>query len=225
DRKDWYIFHSIGIKFSFSPIKSILRASRISTGMTFTLEETKANTEHPSDLADSLSSVEEKSEGGNNYFTCLQINQPYNRDSSYYSFKLLEADVSHLNLQNQKQDNENFITSLEYRLDSLQSVKENMALASPGTGLSEQQLIFLENNIGGVEKQLQDALLKKKEIEDGLITARQSKELYQTAYLLSLERKGQSDSLGFTKDILQLPAAVREALAQPGSFYKVQEDS
>src|SRR5690606_24498851 len=156
-RKDWYIFHSIGIKLSFSPMKATFRASRITPGMTNPLKQIAANTEKPSERTDSLSSVEGKMEGGNNYFTFLQINQPYNRDSSYYSFKMLEADVNLMNWENQMRDNENFIASHNNYLDSLKSMQEKYNPLFPDNELNEQQLMLVEKNIEEVEKQLQDA--------------------------------------------------------------------
>ncbi|MEX2593670.1 MAG: OmpA family protein [Anditalea sp.] len=224
-RKDWYIFHSIGIKLSFSPMKSTFTASRISPGRHTQLKDIPAEDDQSSEHSDSLSSVDEKMEAGNNYFTFIQLNQPYNRDSSYYSFKILESDVSLLNLENQQMDNENLLDSLNSQLDSLQSMQERITLASPNNELNAQPLVTVEKDVEAVEKQLEEALLKRKKIEAGLMTARQNKELYQTAYILSQERQGHSDSLGFVNEILQLPDAVRKALAQPGSFFKIDQDS
>ncbi len=223
-RMDWYIYHSIGVKLSFSPMKSAFRASRISPMIYSPVEDIPAAANKPSEPLDSLSSMDKTTGITNNYITFIQLNRPHNRDSSYYYFKILEADVLILNLKNQLLNNKDLIDSLNTRLDSLQSMQQRIALDT-SNNTNTPLLLTIQKETGELENQLEEALLRRDEIDAGLMAARQNKELFQTAYRLSLERQGQSDSLGFVNEILELPDAVKKPLTQQGAFYKIDRDT
>jgi outer membrane protein OmpA-like peptidoglycan-associated protein len=225
DRKDWYIYHSIGVKFSFSPMKTAFRASRISPGIYSPIEDIPAQTNKPSEPLDSLVSMDQTMGVTNNHFTFIQLHRPYNRDSSYYAFKILEADVLILNFENQLLNNKSLRDSLYTRLDSLQSMRQRIELDTSNNDVKTSLLLTADKEIGEVESQLEEALLTKTEIDAGLMAARQNKELYQNAYRLSLERQDQSDSLGFVNEIMGLPDTIRKALTEQGSFYQINQDT
>src|SRR5690606_41436413 len=84
---------------------------------------TPANLRKTVEPTDSLSTSDKQEPITNNYITFIQLNQPYNRDSSYYSFKVLEADVSILSLENRLTANSNSTDSLYTVLDSLQTLR------------------------------------------------------------------------------------------------------
>ncbi len=223
-RKDWYIYHSVGLKLSFSPMKSAFRAPRISPGKYSPLENIPAQGNKQSEPLDSLSSTDQTPGINNNYFTFIQLNRPYNRDSSYYSFKVLEADVSILNFENQLLNNESLLDSLYSKLDSLQSMRQRIDLDTSNNDVKAPLLMTVEKEMLEVENQLEEALHRRKEIDAGLMAARQNKELFQNAYRLSVERQDHSDSLGFVNEILGLPDTIRKALGQ-GAFYEINQDT
>lgn len=224
-RKDWYIYHSIGVKLNFSAMKSAFRAPRISPGIYSSIEDIPAQADKQSEPLDSLVSMDQTMGVTNNHFTFIQLHRPYNRDSSYYSFKILEADVSILNFENQLLNNKSLTDSLYTRLDSLQSMRKRIDIDTSNNDVKASLLLTADKEIGEVESQLEEALLTKKEIDAGLMAARQNKELFQNAYRLSLERQDHSDSLGFANEILGLPDTIRKALTEQGSFYKINQDT
>ena len=224
-RKDWYIYHSIGVKLSFSPMKTAFRAPRVSPGKYSPTEVLRVLENKQPEALDSLSSVDQTPGVTNNYFTFIQLDKPYNRDSSYYSFKILEADVSILSLENQLLDNKNLTDQLNSRLDSLGSLRQRINLDTSNNDVKAPLLLTVEKEMKEVENQLEEASKTRKELDEGLITARQNKELFQNAFRLSVERQDHRDSLSFADEILELPDAVRQALTRQGSFYKIDKDT
>lgn len=223
-QNDWYINHSAGIKFSFAARKKAFYASRVSPGYYSATEILPETPSLPVEMADSLSVEDKKSEVTNNYITFIQLNQPYNKDSSYYSFKVLEADVSILNLEKQLEGNKGGVDSLNTVLDSLLSIRNSLPADIVADGVITLQTERIDNEINATQRQIEEASLKIGKVEDRLSDARQNKELFRSAYLLSVERQGQKDSLTFVNEILELPASVKQALAYQGAYYKIGQE-
>src|SRR5690606_18381102 len=72
---------------------------------------------------------------------------------------------------------------------------------------------------------LDNVLVERTAIEEELRAARQNKELFYSAYNLSLEKRETTDSLAFMNEILELPAAVKSALAYQGTYYTIGQDT
>lgn len=223
-QNDWYIFHSIGIKLSFKPNKTSFRASRVSPG----IYKKSGKLAEPQLLddedLDSLSSIEK---GGptNNYITFIQLNQPYNRDSSHYFFKMLESDVNILKWEKSLSENENLLASLNFQLDSLEEMREELSVSPIGEENPDLQLPLIQKNIDSLNLQIEEAILNGNKVEEELENSRQNKELFQSAYKLSLKNTNQSDSVKFINEILELPAAVTQALADRGPWYTSEKNS
>lgn len=224
-RKDWYIYHSIGVKLSFSPMKTAFRASRISPGIYTPGEAVPAMENKEPESLDSLSSLNQAPESLTNYFTFIQLEKPYNRDSSHYAFKILETDVSILNFENKLLNNKNLTDQLNGGLDSLLAIQQKVVLDTADSDMKAPLLLTVEKAVEEVENQLKEAISQRKQLEGGLAGARQNKELYQNAYRLSIERQYRGDSLVFMDEILELPDAVRQALARQGSIYQINPDT
>jgi|GEM_PF-882357 len=222
-RNDWYINHSVGIKLSLSPRKSAFTASRVTPGYYGQTDITPANLGQTVEPTDSLSTSDKQEPITNNYITFIQLNQPYNRDSSYYSFKVLEADVSILSLENRLIANSNSTESLNTVLDSLQTLRTEAT--SDTIAPSPALLQSIDDQINTANGQLDNVLVERTAIEEELRAARQNKELFYSAYNLSLEKRETTDSLAFMNKILELPAAVKSALAYQGTYYTIGQDT
>lgn len=221
-RKDWYIYHSIGLKFSFSPMKNAFRATRISPGVYTPMESFPALENQKAESPDSLPSSSQGMDKLTNYFTFIQLEKPYNRDSSYYAFKILEADVSILHLENKLLNHQNGLDRLNSQRDSL-IIEQKTALEAADSVAVSPVLATLQKAIEDIDNQLEDAIEEREALEEGLAEAHQNKELYQNAYRLSIERASRGDSLAMADEILELPGLVRQALAQGTAITRIQD--
>jgi outer membrane protein OmpA-like peptidoglycan-associated protein len=226
-RNDWFVYHSIGIKISFKSNKTAFRASRVSPGILKKVEDdiVEKQAEVMPAFPEALSPMDKEPVTANNYITFIQMNPASNRDSSYYSFKMLESDVSIIRLENQLTENENWLGSLSFRLDSLDNLREEFLALPSEKEDNNPKIAMVQSAMDEVRTQLVIAQQDGKEIEQDLTNARQNKKLYRTAYELSLINSSKKDSIGFFNEILELPEAVKKALTNTGAFYSVKEDT
>ena len=220
---DWYIYHGVGIKFSFAPSKTGFRASRMSPG-NYEVGARKSEIAKQEVMADSLSAIE-TSRPTNNYITFIQLNQPYNRDSSRYFLKMLEADLNILKWEKSRDENEDLMSRLNDQLDSLEDMRESWSTLAPDEAKSDQERAFLQQNIGKVSGQIEEAARHGSLIKEELETARQNRELYRSAYELSLSHRTNTDSVQFFNEIRGLPGAVTRALDSRGPWFTARQDS
>lgn len=214
---DWYIYHSIGIKLSIVPTKISFKASRVSPG-NYQVAARRSEIAEEQEIADSLSSIG-TSQPANNYITFIQLNQPYNRDSSQYFLKMLESDLNILKWEKSLDENENLLSLLNSQLDSLEETRARWSKNPPEEIISDQEKALLQQNIGKVSLQIEEATINGNNIKKELEFSKQNKELYQTAYDKSMSDPRQTDSLQFFSEILKLPSAVTQALSNRGPWY------
>ena len=221
-RNDWYINHSIGIKLSFVPHKISFRASRVSPG-NYQVTARKSEIAEQQEIADSLSSIE-TTRPTNNYITFIQLYKPYNQDSSNYFLKILESDLNILKWEKSLEENENLLSLLNSQMDSLEETRERWSMNPPEEIISDQERALLQQDIGKVALQIEEATINGNNIKKELESSRQNKELYQTAYEKSILNPRKTDSLQFFNEILELPAAVSQALFNRGPWYTSTPD-
>ena len=220
---DWYINHRLGVKISFGFRKASFTASRMVPGYSHPTVTIPTELAAPLEPIDSVALPDKESGVTNNYITFIQLNQPYNRDSSYYSFKLLEADFAILNAENRLARNKNSLDSLNTELATLEARRKEAA--SDSAAPNPAVILSIDEQIGEGERLLENALQERATIEEELQTARQNKSLFVSAYNLSLEERETRDSLAFMNEISELPAAVKEALAYRGAYYRIGQDT
>ncbi|WP_114751096.1 OmpA family protein [Pleomorphovibrio marinus] len=213
---DIYVFHQVGLKFSFLPSKQAFRASRVSPSSTARYEGQPIShavlDEFESDnlMPDTLVPSEEK---GNQYFTFIQINPPDQR-------------MNALNFQMQAMQGEMGVLNKSFEKDQVQRFEERLENKQENLELETQQLLNQDSLSRNDSLRLEELDLLRQTITNQMDSVRQKKNYLEQAIALegaqvdSLRRLaafptyGTRDSLAFWDELEKLPYHINQSLRQ-----------
>jgi outer membrane protein OmpA-like peptidoglycan-associated protein len=218
---DLYIFHQVGLKFSFIPSRQAFRASRVSPSTSASYEgqpiahaEMEEQTIPAADTVGEMAPLQAK-ESGNQYFTFIQINPPDERFNTLnLQVQAAQGDLGVLQKTFEKDQVQRYEDRLEDRLEKLGMERDTLFGLDTLSFQDSLRLEEMDFLIGSINMRLDSARQRRDYLDQSIALERaKTDSLRKLALSPRIEKR---DSLSFWGELEQLPFHINRALSQGG---------